>query len=135
MERFSFVPHPASVVYVGSLHMTLSTRYEGGAASAMHSVPLGQPASADGLHEHVQAVSGLGHGRGRRHDLGEDVASTQGVGFLRQVADDDVAVDVDASLVGGLEAHDHLEQRGLARSVRPDKSHAIAGADTQRRVP
>ena len=53
---------------------------------------------------------------------------------LAEVADGDLLRDADLALVGLLVAGDHPEQRRLARPVRADQAHLLAGIELERGV-
>ena len=71
---------------------------------------------------------------GRGEHLIDDRAARDLDGLLLEVAHRGVLCKVDVARVGGLDAHDHLEHRGLARAVGAYQGIALAGVDLKRRV-
>ena len=60
------------------------------------------------------------------HDLLDHRAAAQGIGLLTQVANDRILDQPDLARIGTLIADDHVQQGGLAGTVRPDDGDAVA---------
>ena len=71
---------------------------------------------------------------GRGEHLLDDRAARNLDGLLLEVAHRGVLCEVDVARIGGLDAHNHLEHRGLARTVGAYQGIALAGVDLKRRV-
>ena len=65
-------------------------------------------------------------------DLGKGGLLARELGLLLQVADGGLLGKGDGAFVGGLEAHEDLEEGGLAGAVGADKSPALASVELKR---
>ena len=86
----------------------------------------------DGSLELGDALSQMADLGGGGHDLLEGGGMAGELGLLLEVTNRGALLEAYRSLVGGLDAHDDLEQRGLASAVGTHEGPALAGVELKR---